>query len=100
MATVSYQSHVLNLYSDESTDVKHFQLQPLGDKLSVSYKYNDGTNDVHVPVHMDLLELQDGTNSVDVVTKMNLNAQAVVDENVRARGIEAGLQSGLDSLTN
>ena len=92
-----YKSHILNLYSDESTDQKHFQLQPLGDKLSVSYKYGAGATLTNVPIHMDLLELQDGVSSVNVVSKMNLNAQAVVDENVRARGIEAGLQSGLDS---
>jgi len=115
MATVDYKANILNLYSDESTDQKHFQLQPLGDKLSVSYKYGAGATLTNVPIHMDLLELQDGLVSVNVVSKMNLNAtnianeisralakEAVIDSDVlaeiaRAGGVEAQLQSDLDA---
>jgi len=85
-AVQSYKSKVLNLYSQD--ELAQFKIVPGGNKAQFEYK--QGLAEKFVDFHK--LSVQD----VDVHAKMFQNAQAVVDENARARGIESGLQSGLD----
>ena len=87
MAAVSYKSKVLNLYSQD--ELAQFKIVPGGDKAQFEYK--QGLAEKFVDFHK--LSVQD----VDVHEKMFQNSQAVLDEYSRARGIEAGLQAGLDA---